>query len=256
MGEANLEKVARPKKALFLSALFILSVVIALFVVWKVQAEEITPRVSEAELIASNKSWIATKTAIPLTDDISFLPAEKDTEVHILANGNLVVDVTNHEILNQLSEEDSKYEGIKEYRLVIAASNVAEYINNSKFKYPMDHAYDGFSNYQIESGTREIQTSNETINLTRKKNQVTAKSLVPVEFSNELATKSIKALQMNITTESLALDDSFEAKAKTVTAYPKTFFYDFNVTRNSWLIFSETKQVNVSVPIGIEYIIK
>ncbi len=256
MGEANLKKVARPKKALFLSLLFILSVAIALFVVWQVQAEEITPKVSKSELIASNHSWIATKTAIPLTDDISFIPAEKDTDVNILANGNLVVDVTNQELLTELSKEDSMYEGMKEYRLVIAAANVAEYINNSKFKYPMVHAYAGFSDYQIESGTREIQTNKEEINLTRQKNQVTTKSIVPVAFSDEVAKNSVEALQMNISPESLALDDTFQTTAKTVKAYPKTLFYDFNVTRSSWLIFSETKQVDVSVPIGIEYIIK
>ncbi|WP_255313265.1 hypothetical protein [Listeria fleischmannii] len=251
-----LGKVARLKKTLFLSILFILLALLVLFVVWNVQADEVTPNQNEADLIASNRVWIESKTPIPLTNDISVTPFEKNTDVEILKNGNLVVEVTNAKLLKQLALENSIYDGIKAYRLVITAPNVAEYINNAKFKYPMDHAYTGISNYQIESGTRSIETGSDAIRLTRENNQVHTKSTVQVRFSDDLAKDSMDALQMNVSSNSLALDDSFQTKAKSVRAFSKELFYDFNVTKNSWLILSSSKQVHVYSPVGMEYIMK
>ncbi|HHQ1160193.1 TPA: hypothetical protein ACSLAA_003086, partial [Listeria innocua] len=102
----------------------------------------------------SNKVWINDQMQIPLEDNVFLSIPSPSTEATIAKNGDLIIATTNPEILNKLAASNSRYDGMKAYRLRIEAKKVSEYITNTKYRYPTTTVQKKFANYEIKSGER------------------------------------------------------------------------------------------------------
>ncbi len=214
------------------------------------------PKVTQAELIESNKSWVETKTPLPLTENIFMNLPAKDSKVTVTSSGNLVLETTNPYYLKQLADENDRFTNIKEYRLVIFADKVSEYINNSKYRYPTGYGHTGMSDYQIESGIREISSGQEALPLKKEGQTVDLKSSLTTRYANDLAKDTADAFEFDALDQGAAIDDQFETSFQDVTAYPKEFYYDFTVTKKAFFLWSETGEATITEPVGIEYVMK
>ncbi|EUJ29188.1 hypothetical protein MFLO_11405 [Listeria floridensis FSL S10-1187] len=221
-----------PLKKIVIAGVFAFCLIpLITFVFWHVKADEFEKKASSSELISSNQAWVETKTAVPLTDDISFVPDEAGTTVKIMKNGDLAVDVVNPELLQAMVEENPGFNGMKEYRLLVAADRVADYLNNDRYLFPVEHGYEGFSNFHVKSGNREIRSEDRTIPVTQKGSSVAVELDLSAKTSDELAGQAVDALNMNVSLKKLSLDDSFATSFKTVKAHPKMFYHDFTVEK-------------------------
>ncbi|WP_167629569.1 hypothetical protein [Listeria valentina] len=226
------------------------------FAFWHVQADEIEKTATSEDLITSNKTWVDAKTEIPLTNDIHFVPQRKGTSVKIVGDGDLQIEVEDAQLLKQMADEDSDFKGMKKYRLRIEADRVADYLNNERYLFPVEHGYKGLSNYRIKAGERRIQSASKAIEMTRKNEDWAVETTLPVEYSDDLAKDAVDILKMNVSSGKLDMDDSFSADYKKIEAHAKSFHYDFTVEKNSLLIFKSEEEVQIDEPIGIEYVMK
>ncbi|HCJ4854141.1 TPA: hypothetical protein NR884_001561, partial [Listeria innocua] len=105
------------KKFIMVIVILIIAIAAAIFFFWQVDAEEQAPTVSKSELIESNKVWINDQMQIPLEDNVFLSIPSPSTEATIAKNGDLIIATTNPEILNKLAASNSRYDGMKAYRL-------------------------------------------------------------------------------------------------------------------------------------------
>ncbi|WP_163653697.1 hypothetical protein [Listeria sp. PSOL-1] len=251
-----MEKAPRNHIGFVILFVIIFLAVAILIVFWRVQADEVLPEVSKTTLIASNKAWIETKTPIPLSERTTLSFPTDETQVEVAKNGDLIVNTTNKNYLKKLTNENINTSGAKGYRLVIFADKVSDYINNSQYRYPTAKEIAGVTSYQINCGTRKIETGNKEIPLVIKNEQATVKATLASQFSNKLAEEASVTLKLGINKKSASIDDTFFTKANQVKAYPKNLRYDFNVMKNAMFFFNEKTQADITEPIGIEYVIK
>ncbi|MHC5280926.1 hypothetical protein [Listeria kieliensis] len=226
------------------------------FAFWHVQAGEIEKTATSEDLITSNKTWVNAKTEIPLTNDIHFVPQKKGTSVKIVGDGDLQIEVDDAQLLKQMADENPDFKGMKKYRLRVEADRVADYLNNERYIFPVEHGYKGLSNYRIKAGERKIKSANKLISLTKKNTNRAVETTLPVEYSDDLAKDAVDILKMNVSSGKLILDDSFSSGYKKIEARAKTFHYNFTVEKNSLLIFKSEEEVQIDEPIGIEYVMK
>ncbi|WP_239256538.1 hypothetical protein [Listeria ilorinensis] len=244
------------KKIVAILAVLLVLAAVIWIVFWEVQAKEIAPKVTQAELIESNKSWVATKTPLPLTENIFVNLPARDSKISVTNSGDLVFETSNPNYLKQLADENDQFTNIKEYRLLIFADKVSEYFNNSKYRYPTGHAHAGMSDYQIESGIREIDSGKESLPLKQSGQTVIVKNSLATDYSNDMAKDAAKAFEFDILDQGVTVDDQFETAYQHVTAYPKEFYYDFNVTKKAFFLLNNMKEATITEPVGIEYVMK
>ncbi|MEN2666446.1 hypothetical protein ACRW9N_12585 [Listeria aquatica] len=226
------------------------------FAFWHVQADEIEKAGTSEDLITSNKTWVGAKTEIPLTNDIHFVTQKKGTSVKIVGDGDLQIEVVDTQLLKEMADENPDFKGIKKYRLRVEADRVADYLNNERYVFPVEHGYKGLSNYQISAGERKIRSADKAIALTKKNTNWAVETTLPVEYSDDLAEDAVDVLKMNVSSGKLEMDDSFRADYKKVEAHAKMFRYNFTVEKNSLLVFKSEEEVQIDEPIGIEYLMK
>ncbi|HHQ1720880.1 TPA: hypothetical protein ACSKK9_002501 [Listeria innocua] len=236
--------------------MLIIAIAAAIFFFWQVDAEEQAPTVSKTELIESNKVWINNQMQIPLEDNIFLSIPSPNTEATIAKNGDLIIATTNPEILNKLASSNSRYSGMKAYRLRIEAKKVSEYITNTKYRYPSTTVQKKLANYEIKSGERTIETAKKALKV-ESSNKSDIKLTLETTYSSKDA-EVAAAIFNNKIPDEITINDNTKnlSTQKNVTIYPKSFVYDFTLQKNTMLIFKEQKEATITEPIGIEYIIK
>ncbi|EDO1161428.1 TPA: hypothetical protein ACSKM7_002851 [Listeria innocua] len=244
------------KKFIMVIVILIIAIAAAIFFFWQVDAEEQAPTVSKSELIESNKVWINDQMQIPLEDNVFLSIPSPSTEATIAKNGDLIIATTNPEILNKLAASNSRYDGMKAYRLRIEAKKVSEYITNTKYRYPTTTVQKKLANYEIKSGERTIETGQKAI-----KAESTKKGDIKLTLETTYSSKDAEvaaAIFSNKIPDEITINDNTKnlSTQKNVTIYPKSFVYDFTLQKNTMLIFKDQKEATITEPIGIEYIIK
>ncbi|MBC1886241.1 hypothetical protein VL806_10225 [Listeria seeligeri] len=245
------------KKFTVIIVIFIIAIAAVVFFFWQVDAEEQTPKVTKSELIESNKVWVENKAQIPLQDNIILSIPAANTDATIATNGDLIIDSTNTEILQELAASNSRYKGIKAYRLRIEAKKVSEYITNAKYRFPTTTVQEKLTNYEITSGERTVETENTPVKFATTTNPNEIAATLKTTYSSDDAEIAANIFNSKIPDEITITDDTKDlATAKNLTIYPKAFVYDFMLQKNTMLIFKDQEEAMITEPIGIEYIIK